>query len=146
MAGTVSLASTSEELQLQAIGEWGVQVTPLELLRAYRDLARMASDGTGAKLEAIFQGLDGSTSYGMARSAQPESDVRVAGKTGTANADEGAWTHGWFAGFAPADKPSVVLVVFLEKGRGSDAADMARQIFAAFTHGGANRTPAETRP
>lgn len=146
VAGTVSLASTSEELQLQAIGEWGVQVTPFELLRAYRDLARMASDGTRAKLEAIFQGLDGSASYGMARSAQPESDFRVAGKTGTANADQGAWTHGWFAGFAPADKPSVVLVVFLEKGRGSDAADVARQIFAALSHGDANRTPAETRP
>ncbi len=144
--GTIALASSTAELQLQAIGEWGVQVTPLELLRAYRGLARMASDGTDVKLAAIFQGLDGSTSYGMARSAQPENSVRVAGKTGTANADEGAWTHGWFAGFAPANKPTVVLVVFLEKGRGSDAAAVARQIFAAITHGGATRTPAETRP
>lgn len=129
--GSVALASSNDQLQLQAIGEWGVRVTPLELLRAYRNLALLASSSADPKLAAIFQGLDGSTSYGMARSAQPENGVGVAGKTGTANADEGQWTHGWFAGFAPADKPSVVLVVFLEKGRGSDAADIARRIFAS---------------
>ena len=88
--GSVALASSNDELQLQAIGEWGVRVTPLELLGAYRNLALLASSGADPKLAAIFQGLDGSTSYGMARSAQPENSVRVAGKTGTANADEGA--------------------------------------------------------
>lgn len=129
--GSVALASSGDELQLQAIGEWGVRVTPLELLRAYRKLSLLASGTSDPRLTPIFQGLDGSTSYGMARSAQPENGVRVAGKTGTATADEGQWTHGWFAGFAPADKPTVVLVVFLEKGRGSDAADVARQIFAS---------------
>ena len=131
-AGTVALASSSDELRLQAIGEWGVRITPLELLRAYRNLALLAGSATDPKSAPIFQGLDGSTSYGMARSAQPENGVRVAGKTGTANSDEGAWTHGWFAGFAPADKPKFVLVVFLEKGRGSDAADIARRIFTSF--------------
>ena len=130
-AGTIALASSNDELQLQAIGEWGVRVTPLELLRAYRNLALQVSNAADPKLMPVLQGLDGSTSYGMARSAQPENGVRVAGKTGTANADEGQWTHGWFAGFAPADKPTMVLVVFLEKGRGSDAAEVARQIFAS---------------
>lgn len=130
-AGTIALASSGDELQLQAIGEWGVRVTPLELLRAYRNLALQVSKPADPKLAPIFKGIDGSTRYGMARSAQPDKGVRVAGKTGTANADEGQWTHGWFAGFAPADNPRVVLVVFLEKGRGSDAADIARQIFAS---------------
>ncbi len=134
-AGSVALASSSTELQLEAIGEWGVRITPLELLRAYRNLALLVSRVDDPKLAPIFQGLDGSTSYGMARSAQPENGVRVAGKTGTANAEEGQWTHGWFAGFAPADKPHIVLVVFLEKGRGSDAADIARQIFASLPVG-----------
>ncbi len=144
-AGTVALASSSDELQLQAIGEWGVRVTPLELLRAYRNLALQVSDKTN--LAPIFQGLDGSTSYGMARSAQPENGVRVAGKTGTANADEGQWTHGWFAGFAPADKPAIVLLVFLEKGRGSDAAAVARQIFATLTNASsAARAEAASKP
>jgi cell division protein FtsI/penicillin-binding protein 2 len=70
----------------------------------------------------------------MGRAAQPESVAfRVAGKTGTAPAEQGQWTHAWFAGFAPAGKPEIVLVVFLEKGRGgSDAAEVAREIFAAF--------------
>lgn len=145
VAGTISLASTSDQLQLQAIGEWGIQVTPLGLLRAYRELARMASDGTDKKLAAIFQGLAGSTSYGMARSAQPSKSVAIAGKTGTANAAEGGWTHGWFAGFAPADKPKFALVVFLDKGRGADAADVARQIFASLA-GGAAGTSAGSRP
>jgi cell division protein FtsI/penicillin-binding protein 2 len=129
--GSIALAPTSDDLQLQAIGEWGVRVTALELLRAYRSLALLAPGKADPRLAPIFQGLDGSTTYGMARSAQPENGVRVAGKTGTATADEGHWTHGWFAGFAPADKPTVVLVVFLEKGRGSDAAEVARQIFAS---------------
>jgi penicillin-binding protein 2 len=129
--GTVALAQSRDELQLQAIGEWGVRVTPLELLRAYRKLALLASTGTDTNVKAIFEGLEGSTSYGMARSARPENGIRVAGKTGTANSDDGPWTHGWFAGYAPADKPEVAVVVFLERGRGSDAAAIARQVFAA---------------
>ncbi len=103
--GSVALAQSHDELQLQAIGEWGVRITPLELLRAYRKLALLASSTRDPKLAPILEGLNGSTSYGMARSAQPENGTKVAGKTGTAQADEGAWTHGWFVGFAPADKP-----------------------------------------
>jgi penicillin-binding protein 2 len=138
--GSVALTVSRDQLQLQAIGEWGVRVTPLELLRAYRNLALLAPNTVDPKLAPIFDGLDGSARYGMARSAQPENGYKVAGKTGTAQADEGAWTHGWFAGFAPADKPTVVLVVFLEKGRGSDAAEVARRIFASLPDSSANRT------
>jgi cell division protein FtsI/penicillin-binding protein 2 len=129
--GTVALAQSLERLQLQAIGEWGINVTPLELLRAYRNLALLATKHD-AKLTPLFEGLQQSVSYGMGRMAQPASWVKVAGKTGTA-ADEGAWTHAWFAGYAPAANPEIVLVVFLEKGHGgSDAASIAREIFATF--------------
>ncbi len=59
--------------------------------------------------------------------------MKVAGKTGTAPAGEGAWTHAWFAGYAPAQNPQIVLVVFLENGHGgSEAAGVARQVFQAF--------------
>ncbi len=69
----------------------------------------------------------------MGHAAQPAVAMKVAGKTGTAAADEGPWTHAWFAGYAPAENPEIVLVVFLEKGHGgSDAAGVAREIFAAF--------------
>jgi penicillin-binding protein 2 len=69
----------------------------------------------------------------MGRMAQPDAPMKVAGKTGTALADEGPWTHAWFAGYAPAENPQIALVVFLEKGHGgTDAASVAREILAAF--------------
>ena len=133
VAGNVALGHSPEELQLQAIGEWGISVTPLELLHGYRDLAALAISGPNGKLSPIFEGLQQSVIYGMGRMAQPDGPMKVAGKTGTAAADEGPWTHAWFAGYAPAENPEIVLVVFLEKGHGgTDAAGVAREIFAAF--------------
>ena len=132
-AGNVALSDSLEELQLQAIGERGIGVTPLELLRGYRDLAARAASDPNGKLSPIFEGLQQSVSYGMGRMAQPNAPMKVAGKTGTAVANEGPWTHAWFAGYAPAENPQVALVVFLEKGHGgTDAAGVAREIFAAF--------------
>jgi len=131
-SGRVGLAHNQDELRLQAIGEWGIQVTPLELLRAYRELALLAVSGE-AQFAPLFEGLQQSVSYGMGHLAQPTSGMQVAGKTGTALADEGPWTHGWFAGYAPAGKPRIALVVYLERGHGpTDAAVIARQIFTAF--------------
>ena len=132
-SGTVTLAPTQADLQLQAIGEWGVRVTPLELLRGYQHLAQLSLQHD-ARLAPLFDGLEGSVSYGMGHLAQPNSSMKVAGKTGTALVEEGAWRHGWFAGYAPADKPEIVLVVFLEKGHGpTDAASVAREIFSAYS-------------
>ena len=129
-SGAVALAESPEELQLQAIGEWGISVTPLQLASAYRALALLSQNNSDAKVTALlFEGLQESVSYGMAHAAQPASPLQVAGKTGTAPADEGPWTHGWFAGYAPAENPEVVVVVFLEKGHGSDAAALASKIF-----------------
>jgi cell division protein FtsI/penicillin-binding protein 2 len=131
--GSVGLAQATPQLQLQAIGEWGVKITPLELLRAYRDLAVLADGKADADVQIVLIGLEGSASYGMGRLAQPDSTMRVAGKTGTSRAEAGPWTHAWFAGWAPAVKPQVVLVVFLEKGTGgSDAAAVGRSIFAEY--------------
>ncbi len=133
VAGDVALSHSPQELQLQAIGEWGVSITPLELLHGYLDLAKLAQTDPHGKLSPIFEGLQQSVAYGMGRMAQPNVPIKVAGKTGTAPADEGPWTHAWFAGYAPAESPQIVLVVFLEKGHGgSDAAAVARELFAAF--------------
>ncbi len=132
VAGSVALAQSPQQVQLQAVGEWGVTVTPLELLKGYRTLALLQSKHD-AKLEPLFAGLDQSVTYGMGHAAQPSQPMKVAGKTGTAPAADGAWTHAWFAGYAPAKKPEIVLVVFLEKGHGgSEAATVARQVFGAF--------------
>jgi len=130
--GTVALSQSPEQEQLQAIGEWGVQVTPLELAKAYRSLA-LLQPKHNEKLSPLFAGLEQSVAYGMGHEAQPAQPMKVAGKTGTAPADEGPWTHAWFAGYAPAIDPEIVIVVFLEKGHGgSDAAAVARQVFDAF--------------
>ena len=118
------------------IGAEKVRVTPLGLLAAYRRMAleRRQAGEAARTHEVVFRGLEAATRYGTAQAAQPpEITARVAGKTGTARADEGQWTHGWFAGFAPSERPEVVLVVFLEKGTGpADAAPLAGKIFAAW--------------
>ena len=140
-SGSVALASTTEELQLEALGEGGIHVTLLQLLQGYYKLAKM-QPSHDPKLQPVFDGLEASVSYGMGRLAQPNSELRVAGKTGTALVEEGSWRHAWFAGYAPAHDPKIVLVVFLEKGTGpGDAASVARQIFAAYANQGNGARP-----
>jgi peptidoglycan glycosyltransferase len=58
--------------------------------------------------------------------------VQVAGKTGTAEVANGE-PHAWFAAFAPADDPQVVVVVLIENAGtgGSVAAPVARQVISA---------------
>jgi cell division protein FtsI/penicillin-binding protein 2 len=110
--------STSEQASAQAIGEWGITVTPVELARAYRRLA----------LGPPLAGLEAATGYGTARLARPDG-LRVSGKTGTTV--HGGKRYGWFAGFAPAGAPRIVVVVLAAGGGGGDAAPAARRIFQA---------------
>ena len=130
-AGRISIPGSTGQLQLQALGDWGVEITPLELLSAYRNLAlQKRRNETGASA-AVFDGLEHSVQYGMAHAAQP-SGITAAGKTGTAAGRGTAYTHAFFAGYAPADKPEIVVMVYLENGRGADAAALAAPIFAAY--------------
>jgi len=133
-AGEIIPAHSPSELELQALGEYGIHVTPLELLQAYRRLATRRRDPAtyGRSLGVVFAGLESSANYGMSAAARTDG-LSVAGKTGTSIADEGNWSHGWFAGYAPAEAPEIVLVVFLERGRGpTDAAGIAHDVFAAY--------------
>jgi len=132
-SGFIRPARNDEERQLQAIGEGDMKITPLEMLAAYRTLALRRSTGQpSAAEETVLSGLEQATTYGVARLASmPE--LKVAGKTGTPRTDQGTWTNGWFAGYAPADKPQIVVVVFLERGTGpADAAPIASDIFRAW--------------
>ena len=45
-------------------------------------------------------------------------NAQVAGKTGTAEIDQGRRTHAWFIGFAPAENPRVAVVVIEEQAGG----------------------------
>jgi cell division protein FtsI/penicillin-binding protein 2 len=130
--GQISPANDEAHLQLQALGEWGIEVTPLELLAAYRKVALLKRNNNSFAAP-VFAGLERSVQYGMAHDAQPPTDLTVAGKTGTAAGRQMPQTHGFFVGYAPAEKPEIVLMVYLEQGRGSDAAAIAAPIFAAYS-------------
>lgn len=126
--GSVRVAETGDLLQLQAVGEYGVEVTPLTMAAAYRGLASADS----AALKTVMAGLRAAVEYGTAQLARP-GDLPVAGKTGTAMSRGRAWSHGWFCGFAPTAAPKIVVTVFLENGSGgADAAPLARTILEAW--------------
>lgn len=128
LAGWASVPSTSDQKQLQALGESNVEVTPLGVVNAYRKLAlsinRVEPPDDG--MAAIYRGLEDSAEYGTSRFARPPG-LRIAGKTGTTS------LRAWFAGYAPAHRPAIAIAVFLEQGSGGgDAAPVAREIFQAF--------------
>ncbi len=160
--GRIEMPRDREMLQLEALGDRGIEVTALELLEAYRKLAVQkrnvagAADAGGASAggaspaptgalpgdggaigrdTAVFAGLEESVAYGMGHAANVEG-LKVAGKTGTAASRESARTHGFFVGYAPAGKPEIVVVIYLEQGNGGDAAGVARGVFAAAAKGG----------
>jgi peptidoglycan glycosyltransferase len=129
--GWIGTASNHDELRLQALGEEKVAVTPLGLLSAYRRLA-LARRRNEPSMAPVFEGLEGAVEYGSAQPARV-AGLKVAGKTGTSRGPGDQWTHAWFAGYAPAARPEIVLVVFIEGGQGGpDAASVAGNIFAAY--------------
>jgi cell division protein FtsI/penicillin-binding protein 2 len=129
--GRIEMPSTQEDLQLEALGYRGIEVTPLELLEAYRRLALRKRQGELGVDEPVFRGLEDSVEFGMAHAAFVEG-MKIAGKTGTSVARNTQQTHGYFVAYAPADKPQIVLVVYLAQGRGLDAAAVAQPVLQAF--------------
>jgi cell division protein FtsI/penicillin-binding protein 2 len=122
--------TTTDATQLALLGVEGIRITPLELAVAYRWLARELNGHAGTTAaQVVSAGLSDSAGFGMARAAGA-AGVSVAGKTGTAEGAESAQTHGWFAGWAPAKNPQVVILVYLPAGRGADAARMAAVVLA----------------
>lgn len=81
--------------------------------------------------KAVQAGLDAvvNSPRGTGRLAKAEG-VRIAGKTGTAQSGQSR-THAWFVGYAPAERPKVAMVVFLENGGtgGVVGAKMASNVF-----------------
>jgi cell division protein FtsI/penicillin-binding protein 2 len=116
--------------QLALLGVEGVRVTPLELAAAYRWLAiELAAHPDSDAAHVVRKGLEDSASFGMAGQASL-GGVAVIGKTGTAEGVASSRSHGWFAGLVPAEKPKIVVVVYLPAGRGADAAHVAGLILA----------------
>jgi cell division protein FtsI/penicillin-binding protein 2 len=128
------LPRTAEQMKLAALGVEGVRVTLLELAVAYRRLEQEMEvemrSRPSAAAAVVRAGLADSASYGMAGAAGL-GGVPVAGKTGTAAAAEGTATHGWFVGLAPAERPRVVLAVYVPTGHGANAAAVAAAVLAS---------------
>jgi len=158
-AGLVSLGESEEAKARASLGESGILVTPAQLLLAYSAVATGGSvfrlrlpDGQTKRapqvsrrvrlhpqtLDTLRAGLLRCVESGTCRGAAVPG-VAVAGKTGTATARGGS--HAWFVGYAPAEKPEVAIVVFLEHGTGAmDAAPLAGQILRGyFARKGAQR-------
>ena len=157
LAGEVRVGSTAREKALAALGEQTILVTPAQLLLAYSAVAtrgpvfQLWQSSLSSKrnpritrqvklkpdtFELLNAALIDCVLSGTGHAAAVP-NVVVAGKTGTATALDGTrTTHAWFVGYAPADKPEIATVVFLERGTGAlDAAPMAgiilRYYFAA---------------
>lgn len=139
-----------------AIGQGFVLVTPVQVSRIY---SAIATGSTIPKLQLVkevnnylktFQqpetykieenllnvvrhGLEFCVDHGTGSGAKLE-NIKVAGKTGSAEVPGTGKTHGWFSAYAPVDHPKIVVVVLAEKGGhgGSIAAPVAKKILEAY--------------
>jgi len=80
---------------------------------------RAAAPGTSASLDLspdqlaiLRRAMIAVVEEGTARSGRL-TGLQIAGKTGTAQNPHGA-SHGWFIGFAPAEKPEIVIGAIIE--------------------------------
>jgi stage II sporulation protein D len=103
--------------------------------------------------DLIITGMRGAVRYGSAEKASLYSlPIYILGKTGTATELNGFRTHGWFVGFSsgPTDtanpdsetapeKINLAVLVFLLKGHGFEAAQLARPIFEEYGRVGETR-------
>lgn len=84
-------------------------------------------------VSSVLEGMKNVTteSGGTAYSVFKDSNIKVGGKTGSAQA--GNKTHAWFVGFAPFDDPEIAVVTIIENGaHGAYAAQVAKDIFEAY--------------
>ncbi len=143
-----------------AVGQGQLAITPLQLAVAYSTLANggtvvrphvgravLNSSGQVVRalrfpprrhvrlygLGAIRDGLYAAAHTGTSGSVFGSFTPAVAGKTGTAEAPPGS-DHSWYASWAPAYYPKLVVVVMIEHGGfGAEAAaPAAKEIYSAF--------------
>ncbi len=118
--GTLFKPQLVEEIQDPMTGEV-IKILP-EVLNKY--IFKSES------LDIIREGMEAVTEWGSARS-YANHPMKVAGKTGTAQASGDQLPHSWFTSFAPYNDPELTLTVLVENGgEGSDVASpIARDIW-----------------
>ena len=97
---------------------------------------------TAAQLAGLRQAMINVVQQGTGRSAGRVGVMSIAGKTGSAQNPHGP-AHGWFIGFAPADKPEIVVGAIVEHAEhGSGVAPLVARVIARYL--GADTTVART--
>lgn len=129
-AGVVRRPGDEAGVQLLVLGLDDVEVTPAQLALAYFRLGQQFD-----AVPVVRRGLVGSVAYGMAHNAAT-AGLTIAGKTGTASDLGQSWTHGWFAGIATRGTERVVVVIYVPRGNGADAALLAHRFFAVWGRAG----------
>lgn len=141
-----------------AIGQYGFQATPLQMLRAY---AALASGGTlmtphvvkgdvgtsidigldPDNLKIIHEGMRKTVNFpgGTARGLE-RSDVAIAAKSGTAEIGAGnAYVNSWAAGFWPYENPKYAFILMMDKAPRSNALGATRIMGGVFDWMAINR-------
>jgi penicillin-binding protein 2 len=112
--GLPELADDQSTADLAALGDNAIHIPPPQPIPGLE----------AATLSILREGLDqvvsdpNGTGYGTVRLEQ----VKIAGKTGTAQCGAGRAEHAWFAGYVPADQPRWAFVVVLEHAGNADTA------------------------
>lgn len=99
---------------------------------------------TPAQLAGLRDAMIAVVNRGTAAASRGQ-DLNLAGKTGTAQNPHGA-DHGWFIGFAPSQRPEIVVGAILEKGlHGSSVAPYVARVIRRYLarNGQAPDTPVE---
>ena len=96
-----------------------------ENTREVLSVTKMSND----TVEAVFDGMRQVVTSGSAASAFKGFDIKVCGKTGTAEHETGGSSNGAFICFAPMDNPEIAVAVYGEKaGSGAYMARVARAV------------------
>jgi penicillin-binding protein 2 len=93
----------------------------------------------GRQLAGLREAMIAVVASGTA-AASAGADLNVAGKTGTAQNPHGP-DHGWFVGFAPADDPTIIVGIIMERAlHGSSVAPWVVRVIRRYL-GGNNANP-----
>lgn len=127
----------------QALAGDGVIRAP-HLVTERPDQKPVDLDLTTEVLQGLRKAMSDVVQYGTAAASRGR-EINMAGKTGTAQNPHGK-DHGWFMGFAPADKPEIVVGALLEEGlHGSTVAPLVAKVIRRFLEPGARDVPQQIR-
>jgi len=105
-----------------------------EEFRNYQPIRKLVTGVSEKTYDILLEGMYRvvNSQHGTGRACYLP-DIKVAGKTGTAQNPHGE-SHAWFIGFAPFENPEVAICVFIENGGsgGGHAAPLARQILRRY--------------